>query len=277
MRCFEVLICWATLLSGSAVSLWSQTSPPHGDGARRALIIVNMEYKNLPWTPVDSSGAKALEEALRDASFTVSVKQDLDQESIKEVLDGFASSVRSGDIVLLYYSGYMKHEEKNNYLIPVNFDPASESKIYNSAYDLARFLDGLTENKPHLSMLMLDASWDTPRLSNQAGLTQPAPPSGTWIFASAEADQVTTGDQITSGKVGFFTDAVVKALPQHGLDLTELVPKVRADVELASKDTQHPASWSSDPPRFLFHEADPSGEKVNGNDRLRYVHIPRSE
>lgn len=274
MRCFEALICWATLLSGSAVSLWSQTSPPHGDGVRRALIIANMEYKILPWTPVDSSGAKALEEVLRDASFTVSVKQDLDRESIKEALDGFASSVRSGDIVLLYYSGYMKHEEKDNYLIPVNFDPASESKIYNSAYNLARFLDGLAENKPRLSMIVLDASWDTPRLSGQAGLTQPAPPSDTWIFASTDAGQVTSNAQITSGKMGFFTSALLKALPLHGLDLTELGSNIRTAVESASKGAQRPYPLSTFGSKFYFHEPDPSGEIVNSKDRLSYVHIP---
>jgi formylglycine-generating enzyme required for sulfatase activity len=74
--------------------------------------------------------------------------------------------------------------------------------------------------------------------------------------------------------MGFFTSALVKVLPQHGLDLTELVPKVKEDVVAASKGTQHPELWSTFGSKFYFHVPDPSGEKVNANDKLRYVYIP---
>jgi uncharacterized caspase-like protein len=80
------------------------------NGARRALIIANTKYKNLPVPPVDNGGAEELEEVLSDADFDVRVRQDLDQASITKVLDEFASSVQPGDIVLLYYSGYLKNE-----------------------------------------------------------------------------------------------------------------------------------------------------------------------
>src|SRR5207237_261850 len=106
---------------------------------------------------------------------------------------------------------------------------------------LSILLEDLVKNRPKLSMLLLDASWD-PKLQGQAGLIQPPTPSGTWILASAGVDQVTTDAQITSGRMSFFTSALVKTLPQHGLDLTEVVAKVKADVNSASNDTQNPAS-----------------------------------
>jgi hypothetical protein len=266
---------WATILVGSAVSLWSQTSPPPADGARRALIITNTEYKKLPWVPLDNSGGTALEEVLRDAQFLVSVRRDLSAISMQEALEDFQSRVRSGDVVLLYYSGYVKQQEREglNYLLPVDYDPASQDPIYYSASNLSNLLEDLAKSKPKLSMMLLDASWD-PKLPGQAGLIQPPTPSGTWIFASAGADQVTTAAQITSGKVGFFTSALVKTLPQHGLDLTELVTKVHADVKLASNGAQSPKSWSSDLPKFYFHEPDPLPVITNNRDRLEYVQIP---
>src|ERR1035437_8168545 len=226
MRRSEVLMWWATILVGSAVSLWSQTSPPPADGARRALIITNTEYKKLPWVPLDNSGGTALEEVLRDAQFLVSVRRDLSAISMQEALEDFQSRVRSGDVVLLYYSGSVKQQEREglNYLLPVDYDPASQDPIYYSASNLSNLLEDLAKSKPKLSMMLLDASWD-PKLPGQAGLIQPPTPSGTWIFASTGADQVTTETQITSGKMGFLTSALVKTLPQHGLDLTELVAK----------------------------------------------------
>jgi formylglycine-generating enzyme required for sulfatase activity len=273
---FEMLMYWATILGATALSLWSQTPPPRGDGARLALIIVNSGYSPLATAPADISGARALEEVLGDAGFAVSVKPDLNAESMAQVLRGFQSTVHSGDVVLVYYSGYVKQGKEEpiiNYLLPVNYNPASEDPIYFSAINLSDLLEDLAKNKPKLSMMVLDASWD-PKLPGQAGLIQPPTPSGTWIFASTGADQVTTETQITSGKMGFFTSALVKTLPQHGLDLTELVAKVEADVKLASKDTQDPASWSSDLPKFFFHEPDPLGEMINRKDRLQYVQIP---
>lgn len=272
MRRFAVSVWWATTLIGS-VSLWAQASPPRGDSARHAVIISNTAYEKLPRAPVDISGAKALEEVLRDAQFVVSVEHDLNLNSIRQVLDGIPSKVRAGDVVLLYYSGYMKQEGKGNYLVPVDFDPASANKVYYSAYDLSRLQERLADHKPFLSMLVLDASWDTPKLSGQAGFTQPDLLADTWMFASAAPDQVTADEKIR-GRMGFFTSALVKVLPQHGLDLTELVSAVKTEVESASKGTQRPYLSSTFGSKFYFHMPDPSGEKVNGNDRLRYAYIP---
>ena len=98
------------------------------------------------------------------------------------------------------------------------------------------------------------------------------PPPHTWIFASAGSNQITTE---TNGKIGLFTRALIDTLPQHGLDLTELASRVKNLVAITiDKDAQHPQSWSSDPPRFFFHESDPAGERINSNDRLPYVYIP---
>jgi formylglycine-generating enzyme required for sulfatase activity len=273
MRRIEVFVCWTAVLIGSAVSLWAQASPPR-EVRKRAIIITNTAYKNLPPISLDASGPEALAEVLGDAQFAFSVEHDLNVESLNQALEEFQSNVHPGDISFLYYSGYMKQEGKRNYLLPVDFDPTSNIEIYYSAYDLSRFQDGLAKNKPFLSMLTLDASWDPRELSGQAGFTQPDLLSDTWMFAAVGPGQTTTDDQIRSGKVGFFTSALVKVLPRHGQDLTELVSAVKAEVEEVSKGAQRPYLWSTFGSKFYFHAPDPSGERVNSKDRLPYVYIP---
>ena len=238
MRRSEVLLWWACILGGSAVPLCAQT-PPGGDAARRALIITNTVYQMLPRPPMDDSGTKDLEEVLRDAQFVVSKEHDLDGKSLTQALDKFQSIVKPRDIAFVYYSGYTIQVNEKNYLVPVDYDAlqAQKGKIYFHAYDLSGLLEGLAENKPFLSMLVLDASWDTPKLSGQAGLTGLTPPPQTWVFASTGANLITTE---ASGKMGIFTKALVETLPQHGFDLTDLVSRVTNKVETASKGTQRP-------------------------------------
>src|ERR1017187_1797060 len=274
MRRYQTLMSYAAWLVVLSVPLSSQTSAQGGDPPRRALVVINTDYSILPRPPVDDSGAKSLADALRDAHFEVELRENLDLNSLSEVLEKFQTSVNSNDICFFYYSGYTTHELDINYLVPVDYDP-SNGEIDDRAYAFANLERGVAKNGPFLSMMVLDASWDTPKLSGQAGLTKPDQPSGTWIFASTGANQVTTDIQIASGKMGFFTSALVKALPQHGLDLsTELVPRVQAEVVTASNRAQRPQLWSTFGSKFYFHLPDPTSAKVNGNDRLKYVPIP---
>jgi hypothetical protein len=266
----------AAVLVVFSVPLSFQTSAQGGDPPRRALVVINTTdsntaYSKLPRPPVDDSGAKAVADALRDAHFDVTVRENLDLNSLIEVLDQFRLKVHSGDVCFFYYSGYTVHELDTNYLVPVDYDPDSNGEIYNRAYSIARWERGVAKNSPFLSMLVLDASWDTPKLAGQAGLTETTPPAHTWEFASTGPNQITAE---TSGKMGLFTKALIETLPQHGLDLTDLVSKVTSNVGTASKGTQHPHTWSSDPPKFFFHEPDPLGEMINRKDRLQYVQIP---
>ena len=266
MRRYEAAIRCVAVIAGACASLLAQAP------AKRALVLSNTAYQKLPPPPVDHSGPSALADELRDAQFKVILRQDLAMDPLAQVLNDFQSSVQAGEICLLYYSGYLLQDDAGrNYLAPVDFDPASKEDITTITYPALTLERGLASRNPSLSMLLFDAAWDA-RIPAGRGVAQPSLPPRTWMFAAASANQVTRG---TSDKAGWFTKALTKVLSQPGLDLTDVVTAVTKDVGVASKGEQQPQAWSTDVPKFYFHEPLPIGvAKQNKADRLMYVYIP---
>ena len=240
---------------------------------KRALIISNTTYQKLPAIPVDHSGPKALGEALRDAQFEVTIQQDLTLDSFARLLDQFQADIRPGEICLFYYAGYIVQDIGGNYLTSVDFDPDSKDDISTIAYPVSSLQKGLAKNNPLISMLVFDANWGAPKLVGRTGLVQSDLPPHTWMLASARPNETTT--KATDDHKGLFTSALIKTLPQPGLDLTALVLTVKNEVKTASKGTQYPQDWSTDVSRFYFHQPVPIGvAKRNKVDSEMYVFIP---
>ncbi|MBV9504965.1 MAG: SUMF1/EgtB/PvdO family nonheme iron enzyme [Acidobacteriia bacterium] len=232
------------------------------------MILSNTAYRQLP--------AKALAGVLRDAKFEVEVQFNLTSDSLTGILEQFLSTARAGGVYCVYYSGYLERRG-DDYLLPIDYDPASNENIYNVAFSVSRLQKGLASKQPpvKLSLIILDANWEVSGREGRMGLGQPTPAARTWLLSSNTPNRVTT--QIRE-HMGLFTAALVRFIPQPGLDVTDLVAKVRDDVEATSNGGQHLQAWSADVPRFYFHEPVPIGKpQVNSKDRMQYVYIPEGK
>src|SRR5208283_4831274 len=93
----------------------------HPVQARRlALVIGNDSYQHADRLNNARTDAKAVAAVLSATSFTVTLKQDLTLQAMKEALRTFKAQISGGDEVVFYYSGHGVQLDGNNYLIPID-------------------------------------------------------------------------------------------------------------------------------------------------------------
>src|ERR1700691_220779 len=96
------------------------TMVAHPVQARRlALVIGNDSYQHADRVNNARTADKAVGAVLSPTNFTVTLKQDLTLQSMKEALRTFKAQIAGGDEVVFYYSGHGVQLDGNNYLIPI--------------------------------------------------------------------------------------------------------------------------------------------------------------
>lgn len=86
---------------------------------RKALIIGNKNYSDKPLeTPIDDSKDVAL--LLSRKNFRISLKNNLNIESMNKVIIDFVDSIKEGkNIAIFYFAGHGVQIDGNNYLLPI--------------------------------------------------------------------------------------------------------------------------------------------------------------
>jgi hypothetical protein len=129
-----------------------------GPESRRALVIGNSAYRqNLALrNPKNDAGAMAT--LLKKQGFKVQVVLDADYKDMSESIVAFLSSLTRDGVALFYFAGHGIQIDGQNYILPVDVDPATASTVKFTAIDL----DGLTELMARkgnlLNILFVDAS-----------------------------------------------------------------------------------------------------------------------
>ena len=105
---------------------------------------------------------------------------DIPQTELLDALEKFIATVQPGDFVMIYFSGFGYQIGKVNYLLPVNFDPKSDSAPGERALSV-RKLQELDDKNPATKLLIFDAE----RSCAEAAKTDPGKSCRTWGMASA--------------------------------------------------------------------------------------------
>jgi uncharacterized caspase-like protein len=92
---------------------------------RKALLIVNGHYSPLPPLVDSLSGQAPLADTLLHAGFDVKQVTDLAGDALVDTIERFSQRLQTGDVCLFYYSGYGMRHRNDNYLVPIDFDPAN--------------------------------------------------------------------------------------------------------------------------------------------------------
>lgn len=210
---------------------------------RVALVIGNAEYPGAPLrNPLHD--ARAMSRALAELGFEVISLENASKQRMEQAILRFADRLQGGTSGLFYYAGHGVQVNGRNYLIPVDAQIESESEVRIKAVGVNLVLDEMTYAGNPMNIVILDACRNNPfqrRLrGGSRGLAAIDVAGGTLIaYATAPGSVAHDGD----GANGIYTEELLKALREPGLEVEQVFKRVRVGVARRTDRQQIP--WES--------------------------------
>ncbi len=250
---------------GIIVALLLAGIMPAQADTRMALVIGNAAYDNV--SPLANPGrdARAIAEALKGLGFETTLVLDQDSSALKQALRRFNAEAKGADIAAVYYAGHGMEAGGENYLIPVDATLKNDDDIDYELVPLDLVLKAVSGAK-QLRLVMLDACRNNPFSAQMAkadgtrgvgrGFARVEPSNNT-LVAYAAKDGTTADDG--GGDHSPFAAALLKRLPDPGVEITFLFRNVRDDVLAATGGRQEPFVYGSmgGQPVYLVSAAPP--------------------
>ena len=229
-------------------------------GTRMALIIGNGAYAHVKALPNPPNDARAVARSLRDIGFTVSEGVDLDRAAMQKMTRDFLRDAARAQIVVVYYAGHGVQVDGRNYLIPVDVELKPGANMTEAMIDMDTIMAGL-DDQVRTNILIFDACRNNPMaqqvasagtnrgIESASGLAAPSSlgtgatlGAGTLIaFATAPGQVALDGEGANSP----FSAALSRHLGTPGLEVQQMLTRVRAEVVSTTKNKQVPWSNSS--------------------------------
>jgi tetratricopeptide (TPR) repeat protein len=232
-------------------------------GRRVALVIGNGTYTHVKALPNPSNDARSIAKSLRDIGFTVTEGIDLDRAAMQSMTREFLREAVRSQIAVVYYAGHGVQIDGRNYLVPVDIRFQSGTDVTAAMMDMDTIMAGL-DDQVRTNILILDACRNNPMAPKvastgpsrgiegaEAGSGLAAPTSlgsgstlgaGTLIaFATAPGQVALDGEGANSP----FSAALSRHIGTPGLEVQQMLTRVRAEVVAATKSKQVPWSNSS--------------------------------
>ncbi|MBV9508088.1 MAG: caspase family protein [Acidobacteriia bacterium] len=227
---------------GAFDGIFAQNRRPQN--SRVALAIGNGQYSDAPLhNPVND--ARAMGAALEGAGFAVQFAFDADEAQMERSASAFYSKIKRDSIALFYYAGHGMQIEGQNYLLPINTRSTNAIEIKYHSLIVDEVLEKMAEGSPVLSIVILDACRDNPfgfRRSGVRGLGSDLKFSGAELVLYSTSPGQTAEDSPESTN-SLFTSALLRAVQQPGLNLTQIISQVQDQVSEESSKVQQP--WFS--------------------------------
>ncbi|HUA57303.1 MAG TPA: SUMF1/EgtB/PvdO family nonheme iron enzyme [Verrucomicrobiae bacterium] len=272
------------LLPLLALSLLASAQPANRpvSGKRYALLIGNSVYKSLP--PIASVPAEmtAMQLALADAHFNVTALTNATKEQYGTAVQNLP--LQPGDTFFFYFSGYTVEGNGDNYLLPVDVNPAAPGDLP-PLFVLQTRVGKLTRG---LKIFMIEGphALDTPIAGYTSTDLLPPDPSQSQEAVFAFASR--SNPVVKREGVGWFTQAVVDQIRLPGSGVLEVFDNAKAQVTGATQSEAAPQlpfvdnSLTPQLRSFYFHDPvapppppRPTGEShMNSADLEEYVWIP---
>lgn len=219
---------------------------------RVALIIGNSNYQHT--APLNNPGndAEDVARALRGLGFQVIDGRDLTKAATDVLLRQFADALPEADVGLFFYAGHSLQVHGHNYIVPVD---AKVTSIASLDFELIRldFVQRVMERETPTNVLFLDACRNNPLARNlinamgtrgdvRSGLAPVEGGVGTLISFSTQPGNVALDG---SGRNSPFTEALKKHIGAPGIDLSNVLIRVRNDVIASTRGNQVPWEHSA--------------------------------
>jgi Caspase domain len=227
--------------------LWCNAAVAAG---KVALVIGNGAYQNANTLPNPPNDATDMAAMLQSLGFTVISGTDLDHEAMVERISAFEEATQNADTALFFYAGHGMQVDGQNYLIPVNAKLERKSSLQFEAINSEVVYRAMSA-PGRTAIVFLDACRDSPlsrRFASIAkatrstvvasGLATPSTAEGGLFigFATKPDDVAADGE----GRNSPFTTALLKFMPTPGLEIQQMMTKVKASVYESTHETQEP-------------------------------------
>lgn len=229
---------------------------------RVALVVGMANYQNVVALDNTVRDADAIGETLRGIGFDVTQLDNPTADQFREAIDKFSFRSETADLALIYYAGHAVEVEGQNFLIPVDARVSSNKDIQRQAISLNELLTAVDRARK-MRIVILDSCRDNPfgddidsaqtaavSASGQAtrsigggrGLAPPSPERGTLVaFAARPGEKAFDGE----GDHSPFALALMKNLPQPGLEISLMFRQIRDDVLRETGNLQEPYTTGS--------------------------------
>ncbi|WP_063688044.1 caspase family protein [Bradyrhizobium stylosanthis] len=238
----------------------SPSPAPAIRGTRMALIIGNGAYAHVKALPNPANDARAVAKSLRDIGFTVSEGIDLDRAAMQKMTRDFLRAAARAQVAMVYYAGHGVQVDGRNYLIPVDVELKPGTGMTEAMIDMDTIMAGL-DDQVRTNILIFDACRNNPMaqqvastgtnraIEGASGLAAPTSlgagatlGAGTLIaFATAPGQVALDGEGANSP----FSAALSRHIGTPGLEVQQMLTRVRAEVVSSTKNKQVPWSNSS--------------------------------
>jgi tetratricopeptide (TPR) repeat protein len=182
-----------------------------------------------------------MQTALGALGFTVTAASDLGLAASRTQIAAFTKTVAAGDVALVYYSGHGIQMGGDNYIVPVDFDPAKGPKgAKDECIKIGEIQAGLEKAGPKLNISIVDACRDTPwpAVAPAKGLALMEGSLGSCIVLAAGPGQ--TASDNPKEKNGLFTKYLLKELAKPTVPMEEMFRRVKEQVYKESGERQRP-------------------------------------
>ena len=231
---------WRTTFT-VAFFLIGLTGLPAWAQKRVAVVIGNSAYENIAKLANPANDAAAIADVLKKAGFdAVALNRDVGAADMKRALDEVSSKSGDVDMAVVYFAGHSVDIDGVTYLAPVDVAGAPGEAIA-----LDRVLQSIQSAK-QLRLIIVDACYGNPfvRGTSRAGCmpsrdltgTLSVQPNTVVAFAAKAGSAMRDGTETNSA----FTTALLRHLTASGLDLQQVLTRVREDVMKATGNGQEP-------------------------------------
>jgi len=222
---------------------------------RVALVVGNAKYLNANVLPNPGNDARVMARTLREIGFDVAEGFDLDRTGMERLVREFLRKTATAQVALLFYAGHGLQVDGRNYLVPVDAKLESPSDLGFETIELDKILENLNDSS-RANIVILDACRDNP-LARTFAARLGASRSGAVSSGLAGYSNLGTGTLIAfstapgavaldgAGANSPFTRALAKHVRTPGLEVRQMLTRVRADVAAETRSRQIPWDNSS--------------------------------
>jgi tetratricopeptide (TPR) repeat protein len=246
----KAAIKWCRFLVALFFLSWFGAIPsPASAGVRLALLLGNAKYEAVPALDNPSNDAADLAQALRNVGFEVIEQRDATRDVMAKAVHDFAERLRGADTALFFYAGHGLQMNGENYLLPVDAKIESAADVRFNTINLSDIQQEM-EGTGRANIIILDACRNNPFADKLAhggrGVTTrglgriDASGEGSLIVYSTQPNNVALDG---AGRNSPFTAALLKHVATPGLEVRQMISKVRGDVLDATDHRQTP--WDS--------------------------------
>src|SRR5882757_1976155 len=221
---------------------------------RVALVVGNSKYVSANGVPNAVNDARVMARALREIGFVVADGYDLSRDSMERQIREFLRTSESAHVVLFFYAGHGLQVDGRNYLLPVDAKLEAASDLAFETVGLDNMLESL--DGASRTNIILDACRNNPfaqTLASRSGAVR----SVTVLSGLAGYSNLGTGTLIAfstapgavaldgNGSNSPFTKALARHVRTPGLEVRQMLTRVRADVAAETRGKQIPWDNSS--------------------------------